>query len=243
MHKLLLAAVLSVLSLPVAANAQQDPSQGPSRGPSIQFGADLVSRYVVRGLAFGTSPSIQPSAALSAGRFDAGTWGNYGLSGDEGNGAEQDFWVGYTLDRAGLGVLRVSLFDYHFPEAGRGFFDVQGGGDGGHFVEAQVHLAAAKAPVYLFAGRHLHNDPDGSWYVEAGVTPRVADVELSLSAGAAGGGSAWYGTDGRGFSLINTSLRLARTVPLTEAFALPLHATLVVNPATERAYFVFGFSL
>jgi hypothetical protein len=183
-------------------------------------------------------------AVVSAGGFEAGTWGNYGLTGaDAGNGAEQDFWLGYTLEREGLGSIKVSLFDFYFPDAGGTFFDVAGGGSGSHFVEAQVRLQADRLPVYLFAGRHIHNDPDGSWYAEVGLTPRLGDTDVTLAAAMASGSSAWYGTSSSGPALINTSVRLARRVQLSDRFALPVHATFTLNPSTERAYLVFGVSL
>lgn len=239
MPRQILTGLLVLLStlLPLRSSAQQAPVD-------LHFGADFVSRYVVRGLDFGRSPSVQPVAVVSAYGFDAGTWGNYSLTNmDDYNGAEQDFWIGYTATHDELGSLRVSLFDYHFPEAGSGFFDVSDGGRGGHLVEAQVHIAPASLPVYLFAGRNIYNDPDGSWYAEAGLTPRVGEVDVTLSAGIAGGGSAWYRTSESDLALINTSLKLARSVRLTEQFALPLHASFVLNPHAERVYLVFGFSL
>ncbi len=220
------------------------PSRAQTGPIAVHFGADLVSRYVVRGLSFGQSPSIQPSAAVTAAGFDLGTWGNYSLTGtDAANGTEQDFWIGYTVSASHAGTARISLFDFHFPDAGDGFFDTRNDGRGSHFLEAQLRLSPSRLPLYFFAGHHVYNDPDGSWYAEVGLTPRLGELQLSLAAGIAGAESGWYGTSGKGISLINTSLRLSRHLQLTESFALPLHGEFVLNPETRRAHFVFGLSL
>ena len=44
----------------------------------ISTGADVVSTYVFRGIAY-DGPSIQPSVELSSGGFAIGAWGSQGL--------------------------------------------------------------------------------------------------------------------------------------------------------------------
>lgn len=210
---------------------------------SLDFGAEVVSRYVIRGLDFGSSPSVQPVVVASAYGVDAGTWGNYGLTGaDDGNGNEQDFWVGYTQDLGAAGSLRVALFDFFF--GGSRVFAFDGDGAGAHYLEAQLRYERpAGVPVYLFAGRHVHNEVDGSWYVEAGYTGSVGEVGLETSAGVAGGESAWYRVVGTAPALINLRAKLSKEIPVTEAFALPVSAAFTVNPHAERAFLVVGVRL
>jgi hypothetical protein len=219
------------------------PALAQSAGVTLDFSAEVVSRYVVRGLDFGASPSVQPVVAASGYGFDVGTWGNYGLTGtDEGNGAELDFWIGYTQDLGSAGALRVGLVDYFFD--GQRFFEFGGDGTGAHYLEAQLRYERpAGLPVYVFAGRNIHNDADGSWYAEAGYSGTVGDVGLEAAAGVAGGESAWYRVEGSAPALINLQLKLSKRVPVTDAFALPVSATFTVNPHAERVFLVVGLSL
>lgn len=236
MYRSVFALVVGVLLVAPSALAQ-------SSGVTLDFSAEVVSRYVIRGLDFGASPSVQPVVVASGYGFDAGTWGNYGLTGtDDGNGVEQDFWLGYTRDLGAAGSLRISLFDFFF--GGQRFFEFGGGGTGAHYLEAQIRYERpAGLPVYVFAGRHIHNEADGSWYAEAGYSGTVGEVGLETAAGVAGGESAWYRVEGSAPALINLRMKLSKEVPVTETFELPLSATFTVNPHAERVFLVVGLSL
>ena len=64
MKKLLI--VLMLLFTATAVHAQQ-----------FNFGADIVSRYVFRGIDFGESATVQPSISYSVGGLEIGTWASY----------------------------------------------------------------------------------------------------------------------------------------------------------------------
>lgn len=226
----------------VAALAAPVVAQTPAGGPALRLGTDLVSRYVWRGLRFGDSPSVQPKVTFATGGLEVGAWGNYAVSTDEANAAETDFWLGYTLPTK-AGTFAASLVDYFYPGPGSAFFDWQGGGQGSHTVEAGLRYTVPRVPLYAAVSYNVHNDPDGSFYAEAGYTTALQGVELGAALGAVAGRSAWYGVAEDGWALTNVSLRFARTVGITEHFSLPLQAQLVLNPHTEQTYLVFGVSL
>ena len=228
---------------PLISYAQSDDDSARRSPVSIDFGADAVSRFVWRGIGFGTSPSIQPSVAIQAYGAEVGTWGNYSLTLDGDNAAEHDFWLSYTL---GLGSSSLTLraHDYYAPSVSSPFFDWSSAGEGSHIVELSArYFASPRLPIHVFVARNVHNDPDGSWYIEAGYTAQLDGVEVGLSGGLTQGASAWYGVAQQDVAVLNAQLRLAKTVALTEQFSVPLHAALVMNPYTEQTYLVFGLTL
>ena len=47
---------------------------------TLNFGADVMSRYIWRGIDFGNSPAIQPSLFLSWRGLNVGAWGSYSFA-------------------------------------------------------------------------------------------------------------------------------------------------------------------
>lgn len=75
----------------------------------IDFGADLVSRYIWRGIDFGNSVSVQPFLSFSTGGFEAGAWASYPFT-NAGKGTnENDLYVTYSF-----GSVALTVTDYFF---------------------------------------------------------------------------------------------------------------------------------
>ena len=218
----------------------------------VGVGADLVNRYVWRGFDFGESFSIQPSVSVGAGGFEAGAWGSYALTSAGSN--ELDLFVSYTLGAVTLGVT-----DYYFPtmppdlgiESSADYFNFGSDGDGAHFIEPFVQVSGGDAlPLTLTFATVAYNDPTRSSYLEAGYTAVVAETEIGVGVGSVFAltpdddvaGAAFYGTNNNA-AVTNLSLSIAREIPLTEQFALPIFGAYTVNPETERAFLTFGISL
>jgi hypothetical protein len=204
---------------------------------SFSLGADLTSRYIWRGYDFGESLSIQPALTFSAGNFEAGAWASYSISADGSGANENDLWFGYSAGPVTFGVT-----DYYFPSpGGLGFFSYDGDGEGAHWIEPYVSFGGTESfPLSLYGAVFVHNDPDNSIYLQADYPFTVDGVELSLTAGAVAGESAFYGTEG--FALVNLGISASKEVPITDQFSLPLSVAYILNPDTERAFLVFGVS-
>lgn len=89
--------------------AQEDGSESP-----ISIGADLMSRYVWRGLDYRASPSIQPYLELGFGNFTVGAWGAYTTSISTANLMgiqEMDLYASYAI----ADLITVGITDYFFP--------------------------------------------------------------------------------------------------------------------------------
>src|SRR6056297_2632945 len=83
----------------------QEEAPKETSKPSFYMNADVVSRYLWRGLLYSPNVNIQPTAGLSVGNFFVGAWGSYGISDKY---AEVDFFAGVT---AGNFMFMVS--DYY----------------------------------------------------------------------------------------------------------------------------------
>lgn len=223
--------LITVLTLLVTAGLLS-----PASAQEFSLGADVVSRYIWRGTDFGESASIQPALAVASGGFEVGTWASYAVNPESAGANEHDIWIGYTA-----GPLSFGVTDYYFPNAGVGFFDLSGDGDGAHWIEPYVALTGPESfPLTFFAGYFAHNDPDNSVYLNASYPFSVDGVDLSMGVGASPGKSALYGTDK--FGVIDVTLAASKSVPLTDSFALPLSVAYILNPYAETSYLVFGLS-
>lgn len=230
----------------------------PASAQEFDFGADLVSRYVWRGIDFGESASVQPALTFSYNGLEIGTWASYATNPASAGFNEHDLWAGYTY-----GPISVGVTDYYFPNAAVahdheehdheedgheeeedeeiiGFFDF--GEDGQHVIEPYFSFNGTDAfPVNLYVAYNIHNDPDESLYINASMPFVVGGVDMSFGIGASAGESEWYSTDG--FSIIDWALSASKSIPITDKFELPVSISYIMNPTAEKSFLVFGISL
>lgn len=204
----------------------------------VSVGADLVSRYIWRGLDFGEAATIQPGITFSAGNFSIGSWASYGVSSAAGAN-EHDLFVSYSLALP-FGTLGLGVTDYYFPNAGVGFFDLSGDGQGAHWIEPSISFAPAMLPISVAAYRMVHNDVDASTYVQVDVAGSAGDTSLGLSVAMVTGASAFYGTTSAAVTV--ASISASKEITVSEAFSLPVTVSYILNPVLERSYLTFGVS-
>jgi len=222
---------------------------GPVFAQSASIGADIVSRYVWRGLDFGESMSVQPGLTIGLGRLEVGAWGSYSISASGAGANENDLWASFTHEFASGASVSLGVTDYYFPNAVventvregtvLGFRDPEA-----HTQEVSVAVSGTESfPVSLYAGLLL--DDDTPIYLEASVPFTAGDVELGIHAGAVSAESGFYGTTG--FALVNLGITAGTELKLTDSFAPPVSVSYIVNPSGEengdRAYLVFALSL
>ena len=208
----------------------------PASAQEFDFGADLVSRYVWRGIDFGESASVQPALTFSYNGLEIGTWASYATNPGSADANEHDLWIGYSYGPVSLGVT-----DYYFPNGGVEFFDFSDEG-GAHVIEPYFSFNGTDAfPVNLYVAYNIHNDPDESLYINASMPFAVGGVDMSFGIGASAGESDWYGTDG--FSVIDWAVSGSKSIPITDKFELPVSISYIMNPTAEKSFLVFGISL
>ena len=200
--------------------------------------ADIVSHYVWRGQDCG-HVSIQPTLGLACKGFSLSAWGSVGLDADDTE--ELDLTAAYEA-----GGFHVGITDYWFND-----------GDGRYFAYAAhrtAHVFEANigydfGPVALqwytnFAG----NDgltPSGkraySSYAEVTAPFRLGGCEWEAALGLVPYATTAY--DVSGFAVTNVQLKATKSLSITDRFTLPLFAGIVANPAAEKAWLFFGFTL
>ncbi|MCY3944395.1 MAG: hypothetical protein OXG18_11650 [Gemmatimonadetes bacterium] len=250
-HTFLLAAV----ALVAAASA-------PAAAQSVSLGADVVSRYVWRGLDFGESMALQPALTISLGMLEFGAWGSYSISASGAAANENDLWASFTHEFEAGASLSLGVTDYYFP--GPGATDFRDGE--AHTQEVWVSVSGPEsAPLSVYAGLLLDDvDRDDcgeeedcsvqTLYAEVGGPLMDAEgVELAWHLGYVNGKSVFYQTTGDpddeksagGAAVVNIGVTASTELGITESFAPPVSVSYVVNPArsVNRAYLVFLLSL
>ena len=209
----------------------------PASAQEFSFGADIVSRYVWRGIDFGESASVQPSLTFSSGGLEIGTWASYATNPGSAGSNEHDLWIGYSA-----GAFSVGITDYYFPNGGVEFSNFDGDGEGAHVIEPYFSFGGTDSfPVTLYAAYNAYNDPDNSLYINASMPFAVGGMEMSFGIGASAGESAWYATES--FSIIDMVLGASKSIPITDKFELPVSVSYILNPTDDKSFLVFGISL
>ena len=203
---------------------------------------DVVSQYIWRGMDLGHA-SIQPTLGVAYKGLSLSAWGSVGLT-DPDDNREIDLTLSYTT-----GGLSVGITDYWNTE-GRDpenrYFRYNAHSTN-HVFEANVGYDFGPLSLQwntIFAGNDGYNKSDKraySSYIEATAPFNLGGCEWQAVLGAVPYATDYYGADG--FIINNVSLRAQRNIKITDSFSLPVFSQIAVNPSTEHAYFVFGFTL
>ncbi|MCF7804057.1 MAG: hypothetical protein K9N46_11975 [Candidatus Marinimicrobia bacterium] len=211
------AGVLLALAVMFSAN---------SVSAQLDLGADVVSRYVWRGVDFGSSAAVQPWIGYAAGNLEVGAWSSWSLSSPGAN--ENDLYASYRV-----GDFGVTLTDYFFPalpgaDGTYGFFEFDPDATG-HIVE--VLGSGAFGDFGVAAGVNVFGDDDNSIYIEGSYDfYEEGDVSSGLVVGL---GNGVYTTDGE-FAPVQVGLSASRG---------SYFASYVINPDMEVNWLYFGLSL
>ena len=256
----------------ISLNAQEEKvhdeiaTEKNNSGATINFGADLVSRYIWRGIDYGNSPAVQPNLSFSWNGLNIGAWGSYAFSGhqvqvndstvaDE-NYAETDLYISYTYRWFTLMVFDFFVPNGIEPNAGSSYFDYNNATTG-HAFEGSLSFAGPdKFPLQvfvstLFYGADKNRDSLGiygqgsknnfSTYFELAYKFNVTKigVELKPFIGGIPFGSSWYGPYA---GVTNIGLTAKKGIPVTSVYSLPVQVSVITNPQVQSVFFVFGVS-
>ena len=225
--------LLLCLLLPLTAFAQFD------------FSADLVSRYVWRGLDFGQSPAFQPDINFEKSGVSFGAWGSYALdaspSAQAGN--ELDFYIGYSEEIMDGHSIGATVIDYTFPVSGANsdgsnqYTDITDFSEGGsHTIEVSAFY---EGMVNLAYAINVYNDDYATNYLRLGypITSTSA-TDLEVFVGGTLNESPAYGTTGA--AVTEVGLGMSKDVKVNDQLSLGTSATLVFNPVTDQGHFFVG---
>ena len=157
--------------------------------------------------------SLQPTLGIEYKGLSLSAWGSVGLS-DPSDTKEFDLTLAYSIAGFNIGVT-----DYWFK-----------------YVSVQWYTNVAGNDGLNSDGKRAYSS-----YFEIAAPFRLVTVDWLASVGAVPYATDFYGVDG--FAVTNVSLKATKDIHFTDKFTLPIFAQIAANPRTEKAYFVFGFTL
>ncbi len=221
---------LALLAATVSISAQEKKESKFS----VDAGADVVSSCVWRGM-YQTGVSIQPALSLSAYGVTLGAWGSTDVS---ALAKELEFYVSYEVGR-----FSATLTDYWWMGEGASFFKEREG----HLFEASLeYIFSEKFPLSLgvntmFLG-DIDKDEDGkqcfSTYISVSYPFSIKKVECEVGIGI----SPVKGLYSDKFHIAAITAKATKELQFSDKFALPVFAELILSPARDNAYLVFGLT-
>jgi len=223
-------AVVCVSLMCVMVQAQE--SESP-----VSFSADLVSRYVWRGMDQGQGASIQPTLEFSKGGFSLGAWASTSIA-QVTEVDEVDLYVSYSTDH-----FSATFTDYYWNGGKAKYGDY--GNDHyfelglGYTVSEDVPLTFAWNTI-LFGGKSWEMDENDdrmfSSYFNAAYEFDVKGVSFTPAIGI----NPWKSQYDEDFSVMDITLTASKDFQITDKWTLPVMAQFIVSPATDKAFLVVG---
>ncbi len=213
------------------------PAGLSGQSASLSFGAAGVTRYVWRGFLYSSTFQIQPTASITLGSLEIGTWGSYGVDLDY---KEQDQWITWSTDLP-RGSLALTINDYYFTDDFSDFFDFHGvengAATGAHTLEAVVaYSGPERFPIELTLASTFYNDPRASVYAEIGYSASTSYFDWGAQAGYLLQDGGYYETGDSG--LANLSLSATRSLPALGDRSPYVSGYLIRNQLLHRTYAV-----
>lgn len=270
--QLLIVLGLFMAFLPVNAQDGASTTQPETENSliSIDFGADIMSRYVWRGTAFSTAPSIQPGMELGIGNLAFGAWGAYSFDGIN-NGAETDLYLTYSFLND---MVSVTVTDYFFPVETMGAYNYWRYDENktGHVFEGSLSFnGTSELPLTFLVATNFYgadvkkveDDPDAdnfneedgiqySTYMELGYSFSHSGIDFSAYMGftpndakEADPETGYIGETGfygHSMGFVNIGINGSKELKITDSYSLPVNASVITNPMSENIYIVFGIS-
>lgn len=227
---------ICITSLYMINSLAQETSKNDNK-MSFALSADLVNRYIWRGLLISPNVSIQPYAALTYNEITLSAWSSYGISEKY---AEVDFTLSYKIKN-----LTVSINDYFNQRedtlALSNHFDFKHNTTK-HALEASLnYIISEDLPLNLTAATFFYgNDLDStgnnyySTYFEIAYPFTSNEYSFNIFIG---------GTPKKGFysdnaAIVNAGLTTTKTIKISDSFSIPMSASLVSNPKAEAIFMI-----
>ena len=200
-------------------------------------GADFVSQYVWRGQNL-AGVSIQPSLGISYKGISLSAWGSVGFHKDDTK--EVDLSLSYAWKGLSFGVTdywsydeETKYFNYHREETS-------------HTLEAYISYDFEYVAIAWYTNVYGSDiDSTGkqkfSSYAEISAPFSLIGIDWTATLGMVPYASEYYDTER--FAVTNVSLRASKTISIKDILSLPIYAELIVNPHTQKVYFVAGIAI
>ena len=217
-------------------------SSDESTKVDLFLGADLVSRYVWRGLLLGNGASIQPTMGITYKGLSFGSWASYSLS--HSAFQEVDLYLYYSIGSVTLGIN-----DYYNPNDSLGInndYFKFGKSPTLHSFEPFISVSeiggtgfSTTAGVFVYGNDRDENGENlYSSYLELSYATSIKDYDVNFFGGATLG-NGYYADKA---SVVNLGVSLSKEIKVTKNFAIPCKGSFIVNPNAQNVFFVFGFT-
>ena len=204
--------------------------------------ADVVSQYIWRGMDLG-HVSLQPTLGIGYKGLSLSAWGSVGLT-DPDDNREIDFTLSYTTGGLNVGITDYWSNDGLDPQNRYFRYNAH---STNHVIEANIGYDFGPLALQWYTniagndGQTCCEHRAYSSYVEASAPFKMGGCDWQATVGAVPFYTTFY--DAEGFIINNVTLRADRDIKITDNFSLPVFAQVTANPASQHAYFVFGFTL
>lgn len=216
----------------------------------INVAFDLYNRYVWRGLDYGKAPSIQPTFSYLKGSFEIGCWGSINTLGTY---SEIDLYAKYTLKSFTIGV--TDYFIHNEASPNNTHYLNYDGKSTTHAIEPSLQFKGPeKFPISVFAAAFVYGN-DRAWgydaakdstlenyyssYFELGYTVKCHNKSFDLFMGL----TPQAGAYGNTFGVVNAGISSSKTIEITDKFAIPVKASVIVNPQASNLFFLIGITI
>lgn len=232
--------------------AQEDTLKETSCSGKLEVKADLMSRYIWRGINSGGNnvPSIQPSITYSVGGFSLGLWGENSI-GSDNYLQEVDFVLSYNNEY--FGIILTDYFTRNDTAKTNHFFEFDDEKTS-HCVEVALFSAPIKElPIgVLFAinvwgadAKNKDGDIYYTSYMELSYEKTIKDTDLKVFLGSTlnkpdEGLEGFYKNENNG--VINVGFTLSKELKITDKFSVPIQSSFIVNPESENVFMTFGMT-
>lgn len=208
---------------------------------AFHMGLSAQSKYMWRGIEYGTSPVLFPTLNYQYKGIYAYAMGGYAT---DGSHQEVDLGISYTIEG-----FTFSVNDYYYPTAvGQNdqYFNLKGK-ETGHWVEGCLQYTPNRLPIWLllssyFAGADKKPESgDQAWssYAEIGAHYNFdEDNILSLAVGATLNKS-FYNDYAHNFSVCNIELKYSHDFSINK-ITIPISVSYIINPYREKSYVSFS---
>lgn len=234
-----IASLIMLATVAIAAMGQEE--ENPL---NLDISADIVSRYVWRGINLSESPAIQPTLSLTYKNITFGTWASYTFSRESLQ--EVDLFLSYETRFA-----TFTLNNYYNPPSDTigfvgNYFELSSKNTP-HILEGVLSLnGPEKFPIAITAAVMFWGNDRGeddknfySTYIETAYPFELQDTKANLFIGITPFEGFYYSK----FGLVNAGVTVSKEIKITENYLLPIKGSFSINPALEKVFLVFSITL
>ncbi len=246
MKRLFITWILLLMVCPLII-AQQETLEKKSKVKTT-IGVDFMSRYVWRGLDYGTGASAQPWTNTTFGAFNLSSWGAFSADGDY---AEIVLKAGVTV----RGVKFQIGDTFVHPEEKKDIDYFEYGNDSTrHNLSANLFFGGTPSlPVKFMISTYFHGPDKERDKVTRVKTTKQNFSTYILATYPFGNETTAYeahlaltpadGVYRQDFGVVDFGLTIKKKIKLSENYKLPVSAAFIANPYDDNFFMVFGFHI